>query len=108
MNLIASIVAAVATPLFSWFVSFFTRKLVTIGTMIAAFVLLTAAFVSALKVIITAVLAMAFMPVWIVSSVGLFMPSNFVAVLSSIAAAHSCRWAYDKAMDKVRLINSAV
>jgi len=107
MNLISSALWAVAQPFLTWAFGFFTRKVVMVATSIASFVFLTAAFIVCLKYILLTALTLVVVPPWLVTSLGMFVPFNFIAILSSIISAQSCRWAYDKAIDKIKLINSA-
>lgn len=90
-----------------WFVAMFTRKILVAVAALSSFVLLTAALVTSIKSILITVLGSAVVPPWFNDYLAMFMPANFTVVLSSILAAHIIRWAYDKAMDKVRLISSA-
>lgn len=107
MPLIASFFAWIAPTITAWAVAFFTRKIAVAGASIASFILLTAAFIVCIKQMILIVLALAVLPAWLTMGFGMFIPFNFSVVLSNILAAQSCRWAYDKAMDKIRLINAA-
>lgn len=107
MHLIGVFFGWLAPTLTAWFVTFFTRKIAVASSMVAAFVLLSAAFIVCIKHMIGIVLALAIMPTWVSGAVGMFIPFNFSVVLANILSAQSCRWAYDKAMEKIRLINSA-
>lgn len=107
MPLIASFFAWIAPTITAWAVAFFTRKIAVAGASIGSFILLTAAFIVCIKQMVVYVLALAVLPSWLSMGFGMFIPFNFSLVLSQILAAQSCRWAYDKAIDKIRLINSA-
>lgn len=96
-----------APTLTAWFVSFFTRKIVTITTTIASFIFLTVAFVACIKQIVLTVIALAAVPAWLVSGISMFIPVNFVFVVSSIWSAQSCRWAFDIAREKIKMMNNA-
>lgn len=108
MYTIAGLFASIFPVLFGWIASFITRKLVVLGITVSTFLLLTGAFLICIRYMIETVLGLAIMPSWISLAVGMFMPFNFVFVLSNILSAEACRWAYDKAIEKVQLINSAV
>jgi len=107
MNLISAALWSVAQPFLTWIVGFFGRKLFMVTSSIASFIFLTAAFIVCIKYLLTTLLALAVMPAWVSVAVGTFIPHNFSAILASIMSAQSCRWAYDKALDKIKLINSA-
>lgn len=87
--------------------AFITRKAGTAAGSIAAFVLLTTAFIACINTILNTVLTVMTVPAWISSGVGMFVPGNFTACLSAIMSAKICRSAYDLAMEKVRAINNA-
>jgi hypothetical protein len=93
--------------LLSSIAAFFGRKLTVISASVAAFVVLTGALVVTIQALLSALLTVAVMPAWIVQGVGMFMPSNFALVLGSIVSAKAVRAAYDIAISKVHLINSA-
>lgn len=96
-----------APTITGWAVAFFTRKIAVAGASIGSFILLTAAFVVCIKTMVLYVMSLAVLPAWLSAGVGMFIPADFSLVLSNILAAQSCRWAYDKAMDKIRMINGA-
>lgn len=107
MPFITYLLTSLFPVLAAWAIQFLTRKIVVVGITIAAFLLLTSVFLAVIKAIVLSVLALAILPSWVVSSVGLFLPFNFAFVLSMIISAQSVRWAYDKAMDKIQMINTA-
>ena len=88
-------------------ITFFGRKFTVITASIAAFVVLTSALVVAIQSLMTSILAVTFMPVWIAYGIGLFLPANFSLVLGAIISAKAVRAAYDIAIAKVHLVNSA-
>lgn len=100
-------VQALIASLGAWAIQFFTRKASVLAVTVASFLMLTAAFLVCIKQMVLYVLTLAALPTWISTAVGMFMPYNFAIILANILAAQSCRWAYDKALDKIRLINSA-
>ena len=107
MNLIASALIAIAQPFLQWALGFFSRKVIMVGTSLAAYVFITAALITCMNYIITNLLALAVLPSWVSLAVGMFLPWSFTTTLSAIIGAHSCRWAYDKAVEKIHLINGA-
>lgn len=107
MSYIVTFLSWVAPALTAWAVQFFTRKMVVVSAVLSTFVFLTAALIVCIKQIFLAVMALAVIPAWLLAALGMFVPSNFAAVLSAIVASKSCRWAYDKATEKLRLVASS-
>lgn len=107
MPIVAWLLNSLLPVLTAWVVSFFTRKIMVVGITISSFLMLTAAFLVCIKKMVTIVLALAVMPAWITSAVGMFLPYNLAIILANILSAQSCRWAYDKAIDKIKMINGA-
>ncbi len=107
MPFIGTFFSWLAPTLTLWFVQFFGRKLLVVTTSIATFIFLTAALIVCIKHLVLTLLALAILPAWVSAGIGVFLPGNFATVLSTIIGAKSCRWAYDKAMEKMRLVNSA-
>jgi len=88
-------------------VTFFTRKVTVIAITIPAFISFTVLFLVCIETAISSVLALAIMPTWLTQGVGMFLPDDFAVVLSGLISSNACRWAYDKAIDKIRMINGA-
>lgn len=107
MGALIGIIGALFSGVVGWFVSFITRKIVVLGITISTFILLTAAFLVGIKYAIVTLLALAVIPVWLTAAIGMFMPYNFAVVLANILSAQSSRWAYDKAIEKIKIINTA-
>lgn len=107
MNLIASFFSWLIPAVVGWAVQFFTRKVTVAATAIAGFVLLTAAIVVCLKQAIIYLLGLTIFPAWASQGVGMFLPYDFASVLASIWSSRACRWAYDVAIEKLKLVNSA-
>lgn len=107
MQYIYSFVAWLVPSIINWLLIFVTRKIAVVTATLASFVLLTAAFVVCIKTMITYVMTLAVIPPVFASAIGMFIPFNFSIVLSQILASQSCRWAYDKAIEKIALINNA-
>lgn len=83
------------------------RKWVTLAAAIALVGVITAAFITVINGLVSALSGSLSTPGWLVNSIGMFIPSNFALCLSSIVSAHIARAAYDLAMDKTRLFTSA-
>lgn len=107
MSAILAAIGWIITSLGGWLIAFFTRKIAVATAVLASFVFITAAFIVCIKTMVLYVLTLAVIPAWIVNSLAMFVPFNFFVILSNILGAQSCRYAYDKAMDKIRIINSA-
>lgn len=84
-----------------------TRKAVIVFSVISAFVAVTAAFLVCVKLIVTGLVALVAMPVWFVSWIGMFIPSNYGGVISLIMSAKTCKAAYNLAIEKVKLIGQS-
>jgi len=107
MGAVIGIIASVFSGIVAWLVSFISRKVVTLGVTISAFLFITLAFIACIQYLTSTLLSLAAMPDWISKGFGLFVPFNFAFILSTILSSFSCRWAYDKAIDKIKLINNA-
>lgn len=107
MPLILGALTWVGQFLTTWAVFFFGKKALTFTTSVAAFIMLTVAFVVCIKKIFVAILALAIIPPWVLVALGMFIPANFAAILASIASAESCKWAYRQAKHKISLMNNA-
>jgi hypothetical protein len=95
---IPAIIAAVLASL--------SRKWVTVGVAIALMATLTGVFIAAINTIVGNLVGYLGTPGWLVNAVGMFVPTDFGAVLGAIVAAHIVRAAYDFAMDKVHVFNA--
>lgn len=89
------------------FTAFLGRKVATVGASLTAFVFLTAAMIICLKALFSAVIAVLVIPAWLLTPIGLFMPSLFVTFLAILSSGIACRTAYDYAIQKIKLVNSA-
>lgn len=107
MVYLLTMLATGLTSIITAFVTFFGRKAVTVALSISTFLIITAAAIICLKQLIFYVMTLAFIPAWISYSLGLFIPTNFAAVLAAILGARSCEYAIYLAQRKLRLINSA-
>ena len=103
ITLLASGIPAVIAAL----IAFIARKAGTATASIAAFVVITLGFIACINSILQSVLGMVSIPGWISNAVGLFVPVDFAACVAAYASSRICRAAYDMAVLKVKLINSA-
>jgi hypothetical protein len=88
--------------------TFLTRKVGTATATIISFGFITAGMILCINVILQTVLSLIVMPPWISNAVGMFIPIDFTAVLSSIVSSRICRMAYDMAKFKIVSINAAI
>lgn len=88
-------------------IAFLARKLGTATASVAAFVVLTAAFIASINTALQAVLSAMQLPSWAANAVGMFIPANFAVVLGAVVAAKIARAAYDLALEKIKVISSA-
>jgi len=88
-------------------IAFMARKLGTVTVTVAAFVLMTAVFITCINSVLSSVLSLLDVPAWIANGVGLFIPADFTAVLASVVSSKICRSAYDLAMLKIKTIAAA-
>jgi len=102
-----TLVGGILSSLGAWFAASVSRKAVVVFSVITAFVAVVAAFLVCMKIIVGALVAALVMPDWIVSWLGMFIPSNYSGVLASILSAKTCRAAYDLARDKIALIGQS-
>lgn len=98
--------SAVTTTLAA-LVAWLGRKFGVATTAVLSAVLLTAAFVACINSILQNVLAAMVIPSWIVGSLGMFLPASFSVTLAAIMSSYICRAAYDMAIIKIKMINSA-
>lgn len=107
MKLIAVFFSWLAPAITGWAIAFFGRKLLVATASIVLFVSITAVFIITIKSVISSVLALAVLPSWVSLGVGMFVPDNFAFVFGAILSAQVSRFVYDKAVEKIHLINGA-
>lgn len=88
-------------------IAFIGRKWGTVAATMAMFVFLTTAFIVCINLLLSQLLSLLSPPEAIATALGMFMPSDFTAVLSTIISSKICRAAYDLAMDKAKMYASA-
>jgi hypothetical protein len=86
---------------------FIGRKASVGITVVAAFVLMTVAFLVCIKSLIIGISAALVAPAWIANVIWWFVPSNWSALLASTLSARTCRAAYDMAKEKIKILNEA-
>lgn len=102
-----TLVGGLAASIGAWFASSITRKAVVAFSVVVAFVACVTAFLACMKILISAIVALAVMPLWIQSWIGMFIPSNYGGVIAAIMSAKTCRAAYDLAVEKVKMIGQS-
>jgi hypothetical protein len=93
--------------LFSMFFAIYARKHVTVIAGLMAFGAMLVIFVSCISLILQSVLALIVIPAWLTTSIGIFVPSNFVVVLSAVVSGRICRAAFDYGNKKTDLVVKA-
>lgn len=93
--------------------AFYGRKYTTAMAGLLATSLMLTIFVTCINLILTSVLSLggsgsiSSPPGWVANSIGMFIPSNFSAVLSAIISAYICRAAYDYFNQKADMVVKA-
>ncbi|MFJ2989655.1 DUF5455 family protein [Collimonas sp. NPDC087041] len=106
LKLITLLVSAIPA-IIAAIISMIGRKLGTAGASIASFVVVTAALIAGINTILQGVLSYVAIPPFIANSVGLFIPTDWVACVTAVVTSRICRAAYDMAVQKIKLINDA-
>lgn len=104
-KLIGYIVAGFST-LIPALIAFFGRKAVVAAASLAAFAALTVAFLFVMKSLVDSIALSLVVPVWL-QMIAWFVPTNFLVVFSAIISAHISRAAFDLAVAKIKMVNSA-
>lgn len=89
------------------FLAFVGRKTSVAVVTIASFILMTAVFIACINILVGNLASLLAVPAWLSVALGMFIPTNFGAVLSAIISSYICRAAYDLAMLKIKAINQA-
>jgi hypothetical protein len=95
------------TGVISSFIALVGRKAGTAAASITAFVIITSGFIACINSILNSVLTIITMPGWIANAIGIFIPSDFSAVIAGVVSSRICRAAYELAMLKLEMINNA-
>lgn len=84
----------------------FGRKGIVATASLSMTVALAIAFTVCIGELATLLITLLDFPVWL-TPIFWIIPGNFAAVMGALISGHICRAAYDLAMEKVRLVNSA-
>lgn len=90
--------------LFTAFFAFYARKYTTVVAALLASAAMLVIFISCINVILQTVLALLVIPAWLLTSLGMFIPSNFALVMAAMVSGRICRAAYDYGSRKVTII----
>lgn len=101
------LLANVATAIVTSLANYFGRKALTVAASVGLFIALTGALFVTISALFNAVLGWSAVPGWLAQAVGMFIPTDLPIVLSSVVGARAARFAYDVAVDKVKLIAAA-
>jgi hypothetical protein len=93
--------------LFSAFFVFYSRKYTTAVAGLLAMAAILVIFISCIQVILQSVLALLVVPAWLLTSIGMFIPTNFTVVLAAIVSGKICRAAFDFGNKKTDLVVKA-
>jgi hypothetical protein len=93
--------------LFSAFFAYFLRKHSTAVAGLMAFAAITLIFISCINVIVTYVISLVWIPAWLLTPIGMFVPANFSLVLGAVVSGRICRAAYDYGVKKTDIIVKA-
>lgn len=92
--------------LFASLLAMFGRKATVAVASVTAILAVTAAFIVCVNSIFGFVAGL-MPPGWIANFIGMFIPVDFGLCTGSILSAYTCRAAYDLAMLKIKIMNSA-
>lgn len=93
--------------LFGLFMASYARKYTTVVAGLLAFAAMLVIFVSCISLILQSVLSLIVIPTWAITSIGMFIPANFVVVLSAMVSGRICRAAFDYGNKKTDLVVKA-
>lgn len=85
----------------------FGRKFTVATASVLAMLATTTAMIFALKSILGVLTAAIIIPSWIASAIAMFIPSNFINVVSMILSGKVCKEAYNLIQVKIDLITKA-
>lgn len=93
--------------LFYAMLAFHSRKYTTAVAGLLALGGMLLIFVGCINVILQAVLAYLVIPAWLLTSIGMFIPTNFSVILAAMVSGKVCRAAYDYGRHKTDLVVKA-
>lgn len=95
------------TNLFMYFLAMFGRKFTVSTAAVLAFLAATTAMIFCMKSILLGITSLLVIPGWIYSAIAMFIPSNFIAVVSSILSGKICKEAYHMVNTKIDLVTKS-
>jgi hypothetical protein len=93
--------------IFSAFFAYFLRKHTTAVAGVLAFGAITLIFISCINLILQTAIGLIAVPAWLLTAIGMFIPSNFAAVWAAVVSGKICRAAYDYGVKKTDIIVKA-
>lgn len=107
LALIWGLISSSVLNLFGYFLVVFGRKFTVATATVLALIATTLSLIYCLKSILAVVVASILIPSWIYTAIAWFIPTNFIACISSILAGKICRNAYNLVVTKIDLIAKA-
>ena len=93
--------------LFTAFFAFYARKYTTAIAGLMALAAMLVIFISCINLILQTVINLIVVPAWLLTAIGMFIPSNFSVVLAAVVSGKICRAAFDYGQKKTDLIVKA-
>lgn len=91
----------------SAFFAFYARKYTTAIAGLLTFGTILLIFISCVNAIMQYILTLAWLPAWLLTPIGVFIPSNFAMVLGAVVSGRVCRAAFDYGVKKTDLVVKA-
>lgn len=107
MQFLATTFGSMFSQLFAQFLLLFGRKYTVAIASTLAFIAATLTMIFFLKTLIVTIIATASAPVWFIQFLAWIIPTNWIALFSTIMSGRICRAAYDSALYKIALVNQA-
>ncbi len=93
--------------LFTAFLAYYGRKYTTVVAGLLAMASMLLIFISCINLILQTVINLIVVPTWLLTAIGIFIPSNFSVVLAAVVSGKICRAAYDWGIKKTDLVVKA-
>ncbi len=93
--------------LFAAFFAFYGRKYTTAVAGLMALGAMLVIFISCINLILQSVINLIAVPAWLLTALGMFIPTNFGVVLAAIVSGKICRAAFDYGQKKNDLLIKA-
>ena len=106
IKLITMFVAAIPV-FFTGIIAFLARKWGVFAATATLMIALTVAFIGVINGVVASVLSSASLPGWAAAGIGFGIPSDFALCIGALVSSRIARAAYEMAMDKARMFNTA-